>query len=243
MAENRAIIKSFKILEVVANHPDGVTLSEIVKETKLPKSTVFDILEALYNLDAIYFKDRYRKSYVIGSRLFAVGQAYTKNSNLIQNASDLIEMHSDKYSTNCEVYKRVGKKVVCVSSISPKSSRLASAAVGAMDNVTNCPVGLVFLAYLPKDEVESLMELVPALKKPAILAQIAKVAAQGFVLDSGIKDNCVYTYAVPIFNFENKIVGVVSASKIRNNSEGIGDEISLLIEIGKQISKRQGYRK
>ena len=56
-------------------------LSEIYKELDMPKATVYDILQALYAEDAVYYKNEIAKTYVIGSKIFAIGQAYTKNSN------------------------------------------------------------------------------------------------------------------------------------------------------------------
>ena len=53
-------------LDLISKSPDGLTLSEIYKELDLPKATVYDILQALYQEDAVYYKNEIQKTYVIG---------------------------------------------------------------------------------------------------------------------------------------------------------------------------------
>ena len=83
MAANKAVIKALKILELISKSEEGLTLSEIYKEAEMPKATTYDILQALYMEDAVYYKNEILKTYVIGSKLFTIGQSYMKNSNFI----------------------------------------------------------------------------------------------------------------------------------------------------------------
>ena len=63
MSANKSVIKTLKILDLIAKSPDGLTLSEIYKELDLPKATVYDILQALYQEDAVYYKNEIQKTY------------------------------------------------------------------------------------------------------------------------------------------------------------------------------------
>ena len=114
MAGNKAVGKTLKILEVISKHPEGISLSGIAKETKYPKSTVFDILEALYEADAIFYKDYVRKTYVIGAKLYAIGQIICHNPILSASHHNLYKKFSRKYNLICYGCKMINKQVVYV---------------------------------------------------------------------------------------------------------------------------------
>ena len=111
MSANKSVVKALKILELISKHQEGITLSEIYKELDMPKATVYDILQSLYAEDAVYYKNEIAKTYVIGSKIFAIGQAYTKNSNFISFASPLLRDFADKYGVTVFACKRLGTKI------------------------------------------------------------------------------------------------------------------------------------
>lgn len=243
MEGNRAVLKTFKILEVIANHKNGVTLSEIVRETKLPKSTVFDILEALYEEDAIFYKDFYRKTYVIGGKLFGIGQSYIQQSNFISIGSPLLIEFAQKYHANCYLCKRIKGRVVYVYSYSPEEYKLNPHPVGSNYKLYESLPGRVFLSYVQKEEKEEAFEEIPEHAIDKVLKSSASIKAKGFALERDTEFEVIYKIAVPVFNFENKIVGVAGFSQLRSNSEGLDELVEEFINIGKYISKKQGYNK
>ena len=52
------------------------------------------------------------------------------------------------------------------------------------------------------------------------------------------------SYAVPVYNFENKVVGVLSASRVIENEteEDIKEQIVEFIEVARYVSIKQGYK-
>jgi DNA-binding IclR family transcriptional regulator len=44
---NRAALRAVDLIEQVANSPDGRTLSELARELRVPKSTLWSIVRAL----------------------------------------------------------------------------------------------------------------------------------------------------------------------------------------------------
>lgn len=56
MKENRSVNRILSILELVAAHPEGLTLGQIYRELDMPKATAYDFLQTLYKADAIYYK-------------------------------------------------------------------------------------------------------------------------------------------------------------------------------------------
>ena len=80
-------------------------------------------------------------------------------------------------------------------------------------------------------EYETLMKVILSSRK------------KGFLFDNGITEAFVFAIAFPIFNFENKMVGVISACRIMDSAKNdqVDIEVSELEEISKRISHYLGY--
>jgi IclR family KDG regulon transcriptional repressor len=89
-----AIDKSFSILELIAHARRPLGFAEIVRELGLNKSTVFNILYTLNDL-GVLDKDS-TGLFHLGSRLFVLGNAAAKGSELIQTVHPyLVKINSE----------------------------------------------------------------------------------------------------------------------------------------------------
>ena len=253
MSANKSVIKTLKILDLISKSPDGMTLSEIYKELDLPKATVYDILQALYQEDAVYYKNEIQKTYVIGSKVFAIGQSYSKNSNFIAFASPLLKDFADKYGVTTFAYKRIGTKVTSVFKSESPKSRLSTPDVGQQISLYDNIVGLCFLTFLPQDKANDLISRI--LKKDIknkngaffknIMDQINKNKNIGYILDNGVTEAFVCNLAVPVYNFEKKMTGVIYATRLMfdENSEDLDNYLKDFLQIASIISSKQGYKR
>src|SRR5690606_7447904 len=131
MKENRSVNRILSILELVAAHPEGLTLGQIYRELDMPKATAYDFLQTLYKADAIYYKDPRLKNYVIGSKMFAIGSVYTKNSSLIEASELLLRNFANEYGKTALITKKTDDHYVHIYKYQPdrKSTRLNSSHV------------------------------------------------------------------------------------------------------------------
>lgn len=255
MAANKAVIKTLKILELISKSPDGVTLAEIYKELDMPKATVYDILQALYSEDAVYYKNEVLKTYVIGSKVFTIGQAYTKNSNFIMFASPLLKEFALKYSVTTFACKRIGTKNTYVYKYESSKARLTTDDIGTQLPLYESISGLAFLAFLPEEKREDLLERilvkdfngVKSSKYKEIVERVKEYSKNGYIFDNGKLDHYVCELAIPVYNFENKVTGVISATRLVFDNENVDqkaeqDYINDFLQIAQTISKKQGYK-
>src|SRR5690554_8162562 len=124
MKENRSVKRILSILELIAAHPEGLTLGQIYRELDMPKATAYDFLQTLYRADAIYYKDPRLKNYVIGSKMFAIGSVYTKNSNLIEASQFELKDFAESHGRSVIVTNRINEKMVYVYKYQPSSSKV-----------------------------------------------------------------------------------------------------------------------
>lgn len=243
MDGNKAVVKTLKILEIIARHPNGITLSGISKETKLPKSTIFDILEALYKADAVFYKDFNRKTYVIGARLYAIGQNYMQQSNFISISSTYLEQFSTRYNLICYGCKLINNRVVYVYNYSPEHYKLTTHANGSSYPLRNSIAGKIFMAFMPTEELDVILEDLNETEKANYIKKLNDIKNDEYVLGRDVDYKSIYKCAIPVFNFENKVVAAIAFTQLRESEAGLKEQIEDFKRIAQAISQKQGYRR
>ena len=80
---NQSVINSFKILEAISNSSSYIGVSQLSKETSLPKTTVFRLLETLHYLGLIKQND---------NQEYTLGRAFLKYIDRVKNQEDLVSI-------------------------------------------------------------------------------------------------------------------------------------------------------
>lgn len=243
MAANNSVLKSFQILEIISQYPEGINLSGIVRETKLPKSTVHDICNALYQTDAIYFKDPVAKTYVVGSKMYSIGQVYTQNSNFIIACEPFLKDFAEKYGVSVSAAKRLHNTSVNVFKYESKNSKVITQELGAQVKLNEDVCGKVFLAYLDKNSLSKKLEQLGLQDDFKIIEELQQILKNGYGFDDNVSSKYIYSIAVPIFNFENKCIGVITSTSLKTTKNDVDEQIKNLMLIANKVSKILGYRK
>ena len=78
-----------------------------------------------------------------------------------------------------------------------------------------------------------------------MLADIERYRELGYVFDDGETEGYIRYLAAPVYNFENKAVGVISATKLIFQENQLAETkayIEKFMKIAEAISYKQGYR-
>jgi len=223
MKENGSVLRIIKILELISKHEHGITLGEIYRTLGIPKTTAYDILQTLYELDAVYYKDPRFKNYVIGSRLFAIGSVYTKNSNLIEASQFLLETFANTYQRLVFITKEIDEKIVYVHKYQPPTSRIhRPEEIGSI--TTRQSRDLIAKAYQEFHAGQS--------KENS--------TKEWYLIDS---DSISTVIHCPIYNFEYRLVGILSTYDLTIEQQDILPIAEEFLSISKQISRSLGLIK
>jgi IclR family transcriptional regulator, KDG regulon repressor len=230
MKENRTVNRIMAMLELISRHPEGLTLGQIFRMLDIPKATAYDFLQTLYAADAIYYKNPRLKTYVIGSKMFAIGSVYNKNSNLIEAAQFDLTHFADFYGYTVFITKRINDNIIYIFKHQPKNSRvLMPEEIGTIihDFTTSAP-GQCYLAF---DHL---------LNGPK-LPNIDVIKGQQYIISNDLDNPGITTLAVPVYNFENRVVGVLVASNFIQSEFDPKLVIHSLVTIAQQTSQKLGY--
>lgn len=70
---NRTVRRAFQVLKYVAKEEDGLTLTEITELLDCPKSSAFNIIQTLLNLDLLSESKANNKKYQLGPENYVLG--------------------------------------------------------------------------------------------------------------------------------------------------------------------------
>lgn len=229
MKENRTVNRILTILELIAKHEEGLTLGQIYRELDIPKATAYDFLQTLYKADAIYYKDPRLKNYVIGSKMFAIGSVYTKNSNLIEASQYELREFAMRYGRTVFITKRIIDKIVYVYKYQPLNSKIVThAEIGSVStDFTYSEIGKCYAVFDGK------------VRNPNLLG-FEQIKKDRYVF-SDTDASHICTVAVPVWNFENRVCGVLVASALNEEGTDRGALGTEFVKISERISRRLGY--
>ena len=190
MKENRSVVRVLEILELIAKHDEVLTLGQIYRMLNIPKATAYDVLQTLYRLDAIYYRDPNLKNYVIGSKMFAIGSVYTKNSNFIEAGAFELKDFATDFNTTVFGTKKIEDKVVFVAKYQGQQTQYnAPQQIGTVGyDLHSDASGLAYLLFDDKDKkvIEKYKdEYEKALRLIALAAQEAELSIPELLRKAG----------------------------------------------------------
>lgn len=228
MKENRSVNRILTILELIAAHPEGLTLGQIYRELEMPKATAYDFLQTLYKADAIYYKDPRLKNYVIGSKMFAIGSVYTKNSSLIEASVYDLRAFANEHGKTVLITKQTDDHYVHIFKYQPSNSLIfINEEIGYISyDFDISPIGRAFRIFNNKRAKLSVEEQIEF--------------DRHYVLSNGQQGH-ISQISAPVKNFENRVVGMITVCDLWQDKPEKIEVINELLSITKSISKRLGY--
>jgi len=150
-----AIDKCFSILTLMAeaNRPFG--FNEIVKSLGLNKSTVFNILHTLNDLDVL--EKGPDGLFRLGSRLFILGNAAAGGSALIQTVHPYLETINDQFKLSA-FFGILSEKEVIIIDKADRAHRIKiSSEIGMRMPIFAGVAGKALLSQLPEKEIDAIL--------------------------------------------------------------------------------------
>ncbi len=247
MKLNRTVQRSFEVLEYISQRPNGVTLSKISKDLDIPSSSALDIVKTLYHMDCIYYKDEHAKTYAIGSKMYAIGNTYTKNSILLEIAKPYAKDLSKKFGHPVVITKRVGTKLVYIYKTTNCGSIISLPDIGTSEDLHTTGLGKVLIAFSRKRK-QLLDRMMLGKRTPytrngynELTEELTKVFETKCAMGDREFHEHLKDIAVPIFNFEDRVVGSIGMFFL--TMEDIDDEVvAELKRVAKKISRKLGHK-
>ena len=215
MKINRTTQRTIEILDLIASSQDGLTLNEIAKELNMPKTSAFDILETLVQLNMLYIKEQRLKTY-------AIGNMYSKTSLLLNSAGPIMKRLSQEIGTTTLLAKENNGSLLYTLKHEPAKKIIATPEVGEVAYLHSTSIGKAILAF-SKHQLELIdkLDLYPMTKrtitsKNTLTQELLIIKERGYAIANRENEEYTYAIAAPIFDYHGVVssaIGVVNLYK------------------------------
>ena len=216
----KSALRVLDIFELLAKHPDGISLSAIAAELHIPKSSAHGLLATL--LSRGYLRaGRHDRTYRLGVRLFELGSAYMSGADLLADGQEVVRELARACDETVHLAILTGDEVLYIAKEEGTNTIRMASAMGRRFPAHGTGVGKMLLAGLPAAELDQLYPPKQPLKPitlhtitdPLLFRQeLAETRRRGYATDLEESTPGLCCIAAPIFNSEGAVVAAVSVS-------------------------------
>ncbi|HEY6707185.1 MAG TPA: IclR family transcriptional regulator [Actinomycetota bacterium] len=239
----QSVERALELLEALAEPGEAKGVSELARVTGLPVATIHRLLATMVSRGYVR-QDTGSHKYTLGSHLIRLGEAAARD--FAQFARPYLAELMEASGETANLGMLEDGQVAYVAQVASRHHRVRMfTEVGRRVHPHSSGVGKVVLAFRPRAEVEALLArngLPPrtprTITDPArFLAELDKVASQGYAIDSGEEEVGVRCLAVPVFGMGGSVAAMsVSAPEGRLQDRDIELVLPEMLRISAALS-------
>lgn len=247
-----AVQRTVQVLEILAGSHQGISLAELSRQTRIPKSSLFRILLTLEQY-SIVTQDHDRNQYTLGMKLIDWGNRALEKIDLkTVSHPHLVRLAHETHESYYVAVLDQEDVIIIDRADTPEIWRMV-ARLGQRSPLHCTATGQVMIAELADDAIEDIIKR-HGLKKftPATITnptrfrkRLIEVKAQGFaVADAEYKpDLCAI--AVPIRDHHGRVCAslmtAMHSDRVRRNKHQVTQAIGILKREAEVISRDIGF--
>jgi DNA-binding IclR family transcriptional regulator len=244
----KVIVKAFDIIEILSQS-GRFTLKDITLQVKLPKPTVYRILNTLQSLGYVEYEQA-TQNYTLSQKFLALAKQYVNKNSLINIAIPYIKKLSEIFGETINLARLIDQGATFIHIEESTHAFRFVDQVGDRAPLHSTAIGKAIAAFLPEKRLKELFIHYPFqgfTKKTitnldALKSEFKKVRELGYAIDDEEGHEGVICIGVPIFSKDNTpFAGMsISVPKIRSSKKNIQEICQQLTRVGIQISLELG---
>lgn len=229
-----ALLRALTILNILERRPS--TIGDIIKESGLPRSTVYVLMDEMSRLSLI--KQNRQGLYQLWFKVIRLGRAASEGLDL----RDIMNPHLDALlnSTDCiAVHYGVmdgGRAFYVIKKESPKAGFHILSREGMEISLVHAGLGKCLLAFQDIQVQERILSSIDySPKTPTSITtqddlrrELAQIRLQGWAFDNSEGESEIRCVAVPIYDRDRNVLGAISIVGAR--SRFTDEEIPAVVE-------------
>jgi DNA-binding IclR family transcriptional regulator len=247
----KSALRVLDIFELLAQHPEGMNLSEIAAALAIPKSSAHSLIYTL--LARHYLREGWHdRKYHLGPRLFEIGSGYAASTDLLADGQEVVRATARACDETVHLAILDGAEVVYVAKEEGTNTVRMVSAVGRRFPAYGTGVGKILLSVLPEAVLDNLyppdVALPPITDKTisdpiAFRRELALTRARGYALDCEESTPGLCCIAAPVYGREGDMVAAMSVSvpSVRFTPQRQQELRELVQEHARNLSHILGY--
>lgn len=244
-----AIHRTLDILETLASENDGMTITEVSRRFRIPKSSAYAILQTLKSRDYLEKdgEDRYR----LTLKVFCLANTLVGSLDLRRQAYPLLKDLAEKSRISGHIAVLDHGSAVYIEKVEVLGAIRLTTWIGKRMPLHSTSIGKALLAYLPQGDIERIFKRHGFIRfTPRTIAslaelnkELARVRNAGFAVANEENEEGVRAVAAPIFNHSGQAVAAVNlgGSTLQIRIRDLPRLGEMVRSCAQQISKRLGY--
>jgi IclR family KDG regulon transcriptional repressor len=210
-----AIEKCFSILELMAQAKHSFGFNEIVKNLSLNKSTVFNILHTLNDLDVLEKGEDGR--FRLGTRLFVLGNAAAGGAELIKTVHPYLEAINKEFTFSTFFGILSGHRIMILDKSDRAHMINVSSEIGMRIPIYAGAAGKALLSQLSEEEIDEILSQNPPkqytplsiINAAEYKREVIAVRQTGIAYDPGEYIEGLISVAVPILTYRKDLTAAI----------------------------------
>jgi len=241
--------KTFAVIKCISEHDNGLTLSDIVKKIKAPKSTVFKIL---YTLENELIVEKKNDRYFLGSMLIHYGLHTISQRDLKKVAQPFLCSLMEETGETAHMAVSVGMQSMILDVVLTTHPIRFSSPVGSLFPLYCTSHGKIILAFNGSFTVDEYLERNTLIRRTEktitdpeqLHKEIEKIRSEGYSLDDIEFIDDIRCCAAPVYdNNKNFIAAVGITSTVITFPENRIEEITASVkDTASRISNEMGCK-
>lgn len=215
----QSLRRAMAILEIVAESPRGIGLTDISKKVKLHNSTTFHLAKTLVAIGLLR-QEPISRHYRIGPRLFGIAAGALDELELLNVAEPILIELAQQSDTTSHIAVRAGDEVIIIGKYDSASTICIAERIGSARPAHATAIGKILLASLSVDELNNFFARTPLTSyTPATIVEerrlrqeLDEVRQSGFALDNGEFNAEVRCVASSVCDFHGRVIAAVGIS-------------------------------
>ncbi|MGC6431668.1 MAG: IclR family transcriptional regulator [Jejuia sp.] len=242
--------RGLMVIELLANHKQGLTLAEIIESLDISKSSAFRIVNTLIFKNYLQ-KNETTKRITLSRKLLTLGISSMNEQSIVELSIDVMRALRDELKESVMLGVLIDNKGAILEQVSSSYPVKLYVEQGTHFNLHSSVGGKCILAYLPDEDLNTILKSM-SLKKLTANTIVTKkdfreeldwVKQNGYAIDNGEDIQGIHCIGAPIFDEYGFPVAAlwITAPHGRLPHEEFGAKGKIVAQYALEISAKLGY--
>ncbi|MBN1535494.1 MAG: IclR family transcriptional regulator [Anaerolineales bacterium] len=244
MSEIQSLARGLKILDLLRNAPDGLSITETAESLDIDKGSASRLMSTLERYGYVEKDERTRRCH-LGPQVVSLSRSLLNRISLREAAKPYLRQLMERTGECTHLAVPAQGKVLYIDQVESPATLRVNAQVGTMNPMHCTALGKALLAFGDLDLPKKLDSFTPrTITDPNVLRlALDEVRRLGYSVDDEEFDLDVRCIAAPVFDHRGKAVGSIGISgpATRITLEQLPRLAGVVIEISKALSERMTF--
>ncbi len=253
MAQVQSVERTLSILELLAEHPEGLGITELSRKMELAKSTAHRLLSTLVNRGYVEQKEE-NGDYRLGIQCLVIASSLLNNLDIRSVAKEALHTLARSSGEVVHLCMQDQYEVVYIDKVESEQTLRMYSQIGRRAFMHCTGVGKALLSGISKEEVDKMIEEKGLPKftentitdKEALFKELKLIREIGYAVDEQEHEKGIRCIAAPVFDHNGKAVAAISIAgpAERVTEDRVKEELAKeIVDQSLAISKQLGFFK